>query len=742
MKSKNITLTVNVADVNDVNPVFTQQIYEYNVTEDKVGYLTMVQATDSDGSAPNNQLVFDGIDPSNSGILTFDPSGNITINAGKLDRETANSHEFLLVVTDSSTDSKRQGSAILVLNVIDVNDNNPQFTITSSAVIVSEHIPVGSSVFRFSATDADITSTVTYHANDASDPDWSHFTLNETDGSVTTQATFDFTTNSFYQVEVVARDDGNRNSTIAYLNVTVLDVPVNTLVFDKNRYYYTREEGNAFIPVQPLDFTTPLKATAEDGSVVSTVMYYMVPDSQKNSENFFRVDGVTGSIFQTNALDYEASRYYTFEVVAVDTSGRYGNATSLVVVEVININDVPPTLVVNTTSVSIRENTDIGQVVAVFHVVDIDGGIPTYTFVNALGGGLAPPFLILPVNETNAYLIVSQHPLDREAQDFYMLDVTVEDPFQNKETVRINITITDANDNNPVFEVQVYSYTVNDNLAIGTSIGTVIAKDNDTTTENSQLAYSLYDPDGNNHFSIDELTGVISVAANLTVDQDKVYVYQVFATDRRSDTNDTTYQRKGSALVRFYMKRTANDPPLMELVSFTVTISEKFPKSGIIYSAHATDRENDLLAYSFSRNDTANPDNKYFKIGLASGDVTLSDNTPSLVDAEVKTVYVIYVRASELIVGKDSSNELKLTIMLTDVNDHSPKFVSDKYDFSVEEHSPTATVIGQVFAYDNDTTTANNKVYYMLGNDMYANLFAINVTTGEIHVNSKLFSFT
>ena len=72
------------------------------------------------------------------------------------------------------------------------------------------------------------------------------------------------------------------------------------------------------------------------------------------------------------------------------------------------------------------------------------------------------------------------------------------------------------------------------------------------------------------------------------------------------------------------------------------------------------------------------------------------------------------------------------------MNDRSPKFISDKYVFSIDEHSPAETLIGTVYAYDNDTTTANNKIYYMLGNDMYANLFAINVTTGEIYVNGKL----
>jgi len=364
--------------VNDRNPIFKQQIYEYNVTENTDGYLTRVEAMDSDGTPLNYQVIYSGIDPTNSGILTFDQNGNVTINAGKLDRESADHHEFLVIVTDMAADEseRREASAILILNVIDENDNPPVISPSNYAITISEYSPLSSSIFDFDATDADVTSVVSYAASDPNAPAWQTFMLNSTNGDITIIGALV----PGSEIVKVYATDGKYNSSDATLTVTI-ESANNSLVFVTDRYHYVIQEDHPVNFVVGIATFTSAALITATASKPTTIKYYIRADSQKMSEDIFQLNETTGDLKLKKSVDFEQERYYAFLVDAVDTTNRFANATALVVVDILDVVDVVPKAYVvcfdqekNCThaSYNLTEHPAMGEIVAVIYTEDPD----------------------------------------------------------------------------------------------------------------------------------------------------------------------------------------------------------------------------------------------------------------------------------------------------------------------------------------------------------------------------------
>lgn len=96
--------------------------------------------------------------------------------------------------------------------------------------------------------------------------------------------------------------------------------------------------------------------------------------------------------------------------------------------------------------------------------------------------------------------------LDRETKDKYNLIVAAADngtPSQTA-TTKIMIEVQDANDNDPVFEKELYEFSLEENLRRGTYVGKVSALDADIGI-NSAITYSLIP--NNSSFVINPMTG-------------------------------------------------------------------------------------------------------------------------------------------------------------------------------------------------------------------------------------------
>jgi len=81
---------------------------------------------------------------------------------------------------------------------------------------------------------------------------------------------------------------------------------------------------------------------------------------------------------------------------------------------------------------------------------------------------------------TDVQLIVVRA-LDRESRDLYKVKVVAYDGGSppRSGTVDVELIVTDANDNGPVFEYSSYEVTVAENIDVGTTVAKVTAFDGD-----------------------------------------------------------------------------------------------------------------------------------------------------------------------------------------------------------------------------------------------------------------------
>ncbi|XP_065705273.1 protocadherin beta-15-like [Patagioenas fasciata] len=166
---------------------------------------------------------------------------------------------------------------------------------------------------------------------------------------------------------LIAVDGGSppRSGTIEIL-IFVLDVNDNSPVFTQRVYVgkvlENAPEGSVVLRVVATDLDA-----GPNGDIS-----YQFSQAVSQSDSAFVIDPVSGEIKLSKPLDFETAERYELSVRATDGGGL--SAICKVLVEVVDVNDNAPELVVSSLSSPLPENTLPGTVVALFNVKDRDTG--------------------------------------------------------------------------------------------------------------------------------------------------------------------------------------------------------------------------------------------------------------------------------------------------------------------------------------------------------------------------------
>ena len=363
---------VNVTDNNnDVSPVFEQKVYEFSLYENAPidSFVTKLHATNGAGTVSNRNLLYSAVNLGTTPDFFFNTNGTVTVQRA-LDREVKDRYEYLVVATDIPTDvsEERQGSALLIINILDINDNTPSFSIYEYSVLISEKTPLTSSIFKFSATDSDRTSTISYAPISYSDIVWTLFQLDQSTGDVKVAGTLDYEKQSKYTMRIRASDNGTVPlvSFPSQLTIHIRDVAEgnSSIVFRKSQY------SKQILETYPVN-TEFLYVNAISKIISSNIRYLIEPDSA-NIQNKVAINASTGGISLKVSADFETERYMAFTVAAVDSTSNILKGTAQVVIDILDVNDVSPITKSVSTVVNVSEDAKVGQIVTVFHTVDPD----------------------------------------------------------------------------------------------------------------------------------------------------------------------------------------------------------------------------------------------------------------------------------------------------------------------------------------------------------------------------------
>ncbi|XP_068182495.1 protocadherin alpha-3-like [Antennarius striatus] len=557
-------------------------------------------------------------------------TGNVFVNE-RIDREescpnTVKCSLKLQALLDNPMTAHR-----IEVSVLDINDNAPEFIEQTHSLNISESMSPGERFFLPIAEDADIGSNTvkTYKLSQNE-----YFSLDIQSGGehgvsaeLVLQKALDREKQPVINLILTAVDGGKpAKSGTLQINVNVLDVNDNTPIFSRSLYKIRVREDTAHGTV-----IIKLNATDLDEGMNSKILYSFIKRVNIDPSNMFSLNSETGEISVKGTLDYEETPAYEVRVQAMDQGTFPRSTQAKLLIEIIDVNDNTPEISVTSLMTPVKEDAELGTIVALVTVSDKDGGNNGITHCKVVG---SVPFK-LKSNYKNDYSLVVDGPLDREDTSVYDVTITATDegnPPLSSVTV-ITVHVSDVNDNAPRFMDSVINVYMTENSPPGSVIHTINAFDSDLEI-NAKVSYKLLDNTQKNipfssMININSETGDIISLQSFNYEEMKTFQFKVQATD--SGVPPLSSNVTVNVLV---LDENDNSPAILPPYSEHGSVnSESIPYSAeagyFVAKIRAVDADsgyNALLSYHLSEP----KGNNLFRIGTSTGEIRtkrrMSDN--------------------------------------------------------------------------------------------------------------------
>ncbi|XP_053612756.1 cadherin-23 [Plodia interpunctella] len=350
--------------------------------------------------------------------------------------------------------------------------------------------------------------------------------------------------------------------------------------------------------------------------------------------------------------------------------------------------------------------TPVGSLIYRLRGVDPDGDPLKFGIKDQLGSDILR-LETISSNEANIYLVKE---LDRETRDEYSFVLTLTDGYLgegNFITQSFLLLVEDVNDNEPIFKPYPSAITVKEDAPPGI-IATVEATDLDEGAY-GQVLYGLQELDGDlDSFSVQTINGkgVIRLTNRLDYERKSLYQLRVLAVDRANQGRVNT----GTAAILVKVQDVEDQPPEFVVASPVTRISEDAPIGTSVLQVRAIDGDrgiNNRISYSI-----ISGGEEQFDIDSSSGIVYTINSLDREDPNNSNGAYILEILATEesRSVSPLPSATTEVTVIVTDVNDETPTFRSDRYVGEVLENAQQNTpitfmkdAIPEVFDYDQGT---------------------------------------
>ncbi|XP_013988461.2 cadherin EGF LAG seven-pass G-type receptor 2 isoform X3 [Salmo salar] len=581
-------VTVQVLDVNDNAPIFVSTPFQATVLENvPVGYsIIHIQAVDAD-SGDNSRLEYRLIETTPNFPFSINNSTGWIVVAADLDRESMDFYNFGVEARDHGH-PVMSSSASVSMTILDVNDNNPEFTQRSYYMRLNEDAVVGTSVVTVSAVDQDINSVVTYQISSGNTRNRFSITSQSGGGLITLALPLDYKLERQYVLSVTASDGTLFDTAKVFVNVT--DANTHRPVFQSSHYTVNINED------RPVGTTVVvISATDEDTGENARITYFM-----DDSIPQFDIDSDTGAVTTQMELDYEDQVSYTLAITARDNGIPQKSDTTYLEILVNDVNDNSPRFLRDHYLGSVMEDVPVFTSVVQVSATDRDSGLNGRVFYTFQGGEDGDGDFII---ESTSGIVRTLRRLDRENMPFYNLQAFAVDKGVPalKTSVDIQVTILDVNDNPPVFEKDEFDIFVEENSQIGLVVAHVLASDPDEGS-NAQIMYQIVEGNIPEVFQLDIFSGELTALTDLDYETRSEYVIVVQA---------TSAPLVSRAVVHIKLVDKNDNVPVLKnfqiiFNNYVTDKSSSFP-TGVIGRIPARDPDaSDQLQYSFEAGNELN----------------------------------------------------------------------------------------------------------------------------------------
>nr|XP_036871973.1 LOW QUALITY PROTEIN: protocadherin alpha-13-like [Manis javanica] len=399
-----VQLVITILDVNDNAPEFDQFIYKVSVLESAFNGTLVIKlnATDSDDGA-NGDIIYSFRRPVSPAVLDafiINPNSGEIRTKGKLDFEEKNLYEIPVEAIDKGN-IPMAGHCTILVEILDINDNAPEITITSLSLPVREDAQVGTAIALISVSDHDsganglVTCTLSPHVPFKLVSTFKNYY------SLVLDSALDRESVATYELLVTARDGGSPPlSATASVSVQVADVNDNAPAFAQPEYTVFVRENNP--PGRHIFTVSARDADAQENARVS---YSLVERrvGERALSSYVSVHAESGKVYALQPLDHEELELLQVQVSARDAGVPPLGSNVTLQVFVLDENDNAPALLPpgaggggGATSQLVSRSVGAGHVVAKVRAVDADSGYNAWLSfeLQAAAGGARSPFRV------------------------------------------------------------------------------------------------------------------------------------------------------------------------------------------------------------------------------------------------------------------------------------------------------------------------------------------------------------
>ncbi|XP_002735781.1 protocadherin Fat 4-like [Saccoglossus kowalevskii] len=709
--STDVDVEIIIEDENDNTPTCDSQPYVVSISENEsIGQTVMSLVIQDSDSGTNGEVDITKTsgDVNNDFVLT---NKELVLDQLLVYHITP-VYNIVFTVTDRGS-PPLSTNCVVTVNVLPENNYAPVFSTNTENINILESLEIGNIVYTAFASDDDgigSDGNITYKIV-AGNAD-GKFAVDRYSGDILIQSQLDHEITDQYILEITAIDGGSTSLTgTMTLTVKIEDVNDNTPIFTHDIYTTTILEhmgiGTSVLTV---------KATDIDSGANAIIEYSI---TKGMSHEHFSIDRVTGEIMTTADLDFETRSIYSFKVKASDGGIPMRSSDAFVRIIIDDVNDNHPVIFPHFKTVAISEHSASNTLVIPQWTLDDDSGKNGNISFSLVSGDPLGQFYIDTWGGT-IFTSGAGQVLDREVQDIYQLMIEASDtgtPAHSTTNI-ITVVIEDENDNPPVVNPATYDITVSEDVAVGSSILTILATDVDAN-ENGRLTYKF--TSGNNGtFAIVPTSGVLTVA--LPLDRETTASHSLHVTV--SDNGNV--QLFAEASVTLTISDANDNVPQFSQNIYTFYVLENSPFLSLVGNVLATDRDvgsNSRINYTI-----ASGPHDHFILDIVTGSISTSAD----IDRENIESYSYNVKATDN--GTPSRyNFTSVVIVVEDENDNYPVFNEDEYSVTIaEDHDVNAYVL-TVDATDADNGTNAELTYsfhssFPVGDEY----FSIDGSTGEI----------
>ncbi|OTF81020.1 protocadherin Fat 4-like protein, partial [Euroglyphus maynei] len=736
-------IRVNITDINNSVPEFIGAPFEAYVGESlpEGAYVTQIIAQDAD--QVDTMLEYSIVAGNDEKQFIIDSKSGKVYTSAVLDYETKQSFDLLVQVSDGINTAV----APLLVNLVDINDNSPQFTHDVYNFTVVEELGSNITVGTVMAFDRDSGKNSEIHYQIIGDHANELFFIEQRNGNIRTKSKLDREIESKVEFLVIAYDGGTPQlSGSTKVLVSIEDINDNAPYFDQNQYEVEVPEELdppvEIFRIQAHDFDTG------DNSVVK----YLILAG--NEDNTFNINTDNGMITTSDRLNFERKSEYKLFVAARNLRPFQGpnsadivNPSVEVVIKVKDINDEIVEFDQQLYHYKIPENLPRGTLIGAVMAMNPKRSNQELDIVY---------WIEFPDNNDNNQNVMSNEKMENGLSKFNINSKTGEiividsidfDPPANEKmfefkikardmssintfnsSVPVIIEITDVNDNSPKFNEDRYGLELPESLPPGTSLPPFFRITDNDSGPNGKISYFRIEGTelDTSYFVINQTTGLIMLNKPLDYESRNQLEFDLIAADGGQEP------RWSSAKVNIYVANINEFSPKFIGLPYEFYVQEKAVEGTNVGQVKAIDDDGNNVYYSIH-----DEDHTYFTIESDSGRIYVRK------PLDGKTQYTFVVRATDDGLPQNFSLGVQIIVRVQESNDYPPVFTSNNYfgtvlEYNDEDILQESKPIIQVKAVDKDLQ--NNTITYSIvgGNDN--ELFIINEQNGQIRINDGKWS--